>query len=36
MYSQAMIIPQSKVDLTTPVNEFAYKVPHLGAPSASL
>lgn len=25
-YSQAMIIPQSKVDLTHPVNEFAFKV----------
>ena len=25
-YSQSMIIPQSKVDLTQPVNEFAFKV----------
>ena len=25
-YSQALVIPQSKVDLTSPVNEFAHKV----------
>ena len=25
-YSSALVIPQSKVDLTSPVNEFAYKV----------
>lgn len=25
-YSSSLVIPQSKVDLTSPVNEFAYKV----------
>ena len=31
-YSQSMIIPQSKVDLTQPVNEFAHKVKEFDQP----